>query len=60
MDPRRTHGDKLNPETVTEADDDREDIRALLQEGLDSGLSDQSWDSVISELNLKYFGKEKI
>ena len=38
----------------------RETLSELLQEGEASGLSEQSWDEMIRELNVKHFGKEDI
>lgn len=38
----------------------REELMALLQEGLDSGPSDKSWDDLIRELNVQHFGKDRL
>ncbi len=67
MDPQARHDVELNEEDIVTEDEHglidgytREELMALLQEAEDSGPSDKSWDELITELNLKYFGKEKL
>ena len=53
-----------NKTIAVEPNDDggcsREELEVLLQEGLDSGLSDRSWDEIIRDLNVQHFGKDSI
>lgn len=62
MDPHASTGGNRTVADETELDDgySREELMALLQGGLDSGLSERSWDEIIRDLNVQHFGKEKI